>query len=270
MRALGYRCGFAGRTSSCRLSSVDLSGDDQHVSPGASPTSPSRTANDLAVAYVCRTLGYAPVIFTATDQQGIPTYHTNVMMSIGTTMALVGLDAIPIPHERTEVRRRLEESCCDIIALSQDQIDAFAGNAMEVQGRDGNYLVMSQRAHDSAREPTHRDRRSYHAPVRSGFHRGTRRRLRQMHGRRCTPGALAIDRGRWRWRVPESTPPSQSRSSRPLCARKCGSNTANGSDTCLSTVNRRVHRMRSTAASAADIRPHYMKPSSKDRHTTEI
>jgi hypothetical protein len=33
--------------------------------------------------------GYEPVVFDAADPDGVPIYHTNVMMCIGTEFALV-------------------------------------------------------------------------------------------------------------------------------------------------------------------------------------
>lgn len=103
-------------------------------------------ANDRAISQVCRDLGYTPVVFTTTDQRGTAIYHTNVMMSVGTTLALVGLDAIPDPVERTTVEQRLLASGHEIVPLTHDQIDEFAGNAIEVQGIDALHLVLSERA----------------------------------------------------------------------------------------------------------------------------
>lgn len=106
-------------------------------------------ANDHAVSQVCRDLGYTPIVFATTDTRGTPIYHTNVMMSVGTTLALVGLDAIPDPSERSAVERRLATSGHEVVALTHEQIDNFAGNAIEVRGRAGLHLVLSQRAFES-------------------------------------------------------------------------------------------------------------------------
>jgi hypothetical protein len=73
-------------------------------------------------------------------------YHTNVLMCIGTDFALVGLDMIPDPARRDVVRRRLEETARDVIALSADQIADFAGNAIELTGTKGRILALSSRA----------------------------------------------------------------------------------------------------------------------------
>ena len=109
----------------------------------------SYRANERAVSQVCRDLGYLPTVFATTDQRGIAIYHTNVMMSVGTTMALVGLETIPDLEERRRIERQLHDTGHTIVPLTHEQIDDFAGNAIEVQGTDGRYLVMSARAHAS-------------------------------------------------------------------------------------------------------------------------
>ena len=56
-----------------------------------------RTNIDL-LKLVCDHLGYKYIEFTAVDQRGLPIYHTNVMMWIGTNVAAVCTDAIKIPE----------------------------------------------------------------------------------------------------------------------------------------------------------------------------
>src|SRR5205823_3117635 len=78
---------------------------------------------------------YEPVTFTSTDSVGRPIYHTNVVMCIGTDLAVVGLDVIPNQAERKKVRERLEASGRQIIELMPEQVANFAANAIEL--RDG-------------------------------------------------------------------------------------------------------------------------------------
>jgi hypothetical protein len=90
---------------------------------------------------------YEPVTFTTVGSNGQPIYHTNVMMCIGTAFVMVGLEMIPNKVERQEVRARLEETGKEIVELSADQIANFAGNAIELQNRRGEkMLVLSSRA----------------------------------------------------------------------------------------------------------------------------
>src|SRR6266581_6223316 len=91
--------------------------------------------------------GYEPVTFTSLDSNGQPTYHTNVMMCIGTAFAMVGLEMIPNKAERQQVRARLEKAGKEIVELSADQIANFAGNAIELHNQSGEkLLVLSSRA----------------------------------------------------------------------------------------------------------------------------
>jgi hypothetical protein len=90
---------------------------------------------------------YEPVIFTSIGPNGEPIYHTNVMMCIGTAFAMVGLEMIPNNAERQQVRARLEKTGKEIVELSADQIANFAGNAIELQNKSGEkLLVLSSRA----------------------------------------------------------------------------------------------------------------------------
>ena len=89
---------------------------------------------------------YEPVVFDAVDATGQPIYHTNVVMCIGTGFAMIGLDCIPDTARRHEVAERLRRGERDIIALGHAQIAEFAGNAIELQGRDGLVLALSSRA----------------------------------------------------------------------------------------------------------------------------
>jgi hypothetical protein len=70
-------------------------------------------------------------------------------MCVATAFALVGFDMIPDARRAAEVRDRLEESGREVIALTAGQIAEFAGNAIELSGRDGRVLALSQRACNS-------------------------------------------------------------------------------------------------------------------------
>lgn len=58
---------------------------------------------------------------------------------------MVGLDSIVEPARRAEVRARLEETGRHVVGLSHEQIANFAGNALELQGREGRFLAVSAR-----------------------------------------------------------------------------------------------------------------------------
>jgi hypothetical protein len=105
----------------------------------------SHRADASAVSLVCARLGYDPVTFTATDDSGVPIYHTNVMMTVGSRLALVGLESIESVDERRRVVDRLSASGREVVALSRAQLGEFAGNALELRGADGPLLAISSR-----------------------------------------------------------------------------------------------------------------------------
>ena len=106
----------------------------------------SRRTDPVALERFCTHFNYEPMVFEASDGSGRAVYHTNVLMCIATDYAIIGLDMINDPTRRAEIRRRLEDSGRNVIALSPDQVANFAGNAMELQGREGRLLALSERA----------------------------------------------------------------------------------------------------------------------------
>ena len=95
-----------------------------------------------------REMGYELELFTATDESGTPIYHTNVLMHVGTRIAVVALDAIA-PADRDRVGERLAASGREVLAIDHAEMRAFAGNMLEVGSWDEylgdfNILVMSR------------------------------------------------------------------------------------------------------------------------------
>lgn len=77
-----------------------------------------------------------------------PIYHTNVVMSVGTEIAIVCLESIPDVEERKKVVEAL--SSHEIMEISLEQMNAFAGNMLELTNKDGKkLLVMSHTAWSS-------------------------------------------------------------------------------------------------------------------------
>ena len=110
----------------------------------------SRTHPELVKEWA-QELGYEPVIFEAANVAGVPLYHTNVLLCIGTRFAVVGTEAIA-PADRQRVLERLKGSGREILEIGQKEIAQFAGNLLELGTwdealGDSRVLVMS----DSAR-----------------------------------------------------------------------------------------------------------------------
>jgi hypothetical protein len=109
-------------------------------------TARSNRADPVLLERFSTHFNYEPMLFDTADATGRPIYHTNVLMCVATEFALIGMDAIIDPRRAADVRARLEQSGREIIALSHAQISEFAGNAIELSGRDGRILALSQRA----------------------------------------------------------------------------------------------------------------------------
>ena len=98
---------------------------------------------------VCADLGYEPLLCAASDADGVPVYHTNVLMSVGTEIALVGSEMIRDAEQRARVLESLRRSGRKILELSEAQVHGFAGNCLEVLGGlsgEERFLVMSTQA----------------------------------------------------------------------------------------------------------------------------
>ena len=95
-------------------------------------------------------MDYDVVSFDAVDRTGIPIYHTNVLMNVGEAVAVICDAAIARDEQRAAVLARLRDTGHDIVHLSYDQLDAFAGNMLELRNTDGDrVLAMSTQAWES-------------------------------------------------------------------------------------------------------------------------
>ncbi|KAB2902738.1 MAG: amidinotransferase [Burkholderiaceae bacterium] len=112
-------------------------------------TARSHRASPVLLERFSAHFNFEPMVFDTADASGKPIYHTNVLMCVATEFALIGLDLLTDPARAAEVRSRLQESGREVIALAPAQIAEFAGNAIELSGREGRILALSQRAFDS-------------------------------------------------------------------------------------------------------------------------
>ena len=114
----------------------------------------SLRTNESIVLDFCNQLDYKPVLFRALqdlDGKRLPIYHTNVMMCLATDFAVICLDAIDSEDEKKSIIDSLHKTNKEIIEISEDQANKFAGNMLQVQG-DKKYLIMSESAFQSLSE----------------------------------------------------------------------------------------------------------------------
>jgi hypothetical protein len=111
----------------------------------------ARADEELLIEF-CEDFEYLPVIFTANqtvDGKRLPIYHTNVMMCLAEKFCVICLDTIDDAAEKKNVVQHLKKDGKEIIKISEAQMHHFAGNMLQLQGKDKKYLVMSAAAHKS-------------------------------------------------------------------------------------------------------------------------
>lgn len=108
-----------------------------------------RADEELCIEF-CEDFEYTPVIFTANQtvngkREAI--YHTNVMMCVAETFAIICLSSIDDKKERKNVLKHLKEDGKKIIEITEEQVNNFAGNMLQVRGKDNElFLIMSHAA----------------------------------------------------------------------------------------------------------------------------
>jgi len=127
----------------------------------------SPRTDEQALLHFCQEMNFEPIAFSAmqTAKGGRhPIYHTNVMMSIGTAFCAICLDCIDDIEEREAVREEIEGDGLEVILLSEAQVELFAGNMLELQGKNGPLIAMSSSAF-RALDTSQRERLSAHGEL---------------------------------------------------------------------------------------------------------
>jgi hypothetical protein len=97
--------------------------------------------------------GFQGIVFLATDSEGRPIYHTNVMMALGDAFCVICEEAIEEEWELIAVRQLLESTGKELVRITREQVNCFAGNMLQVQNNKGEkFIVLSQAAFNCLRE----------------------------------------------------------------------------------------------------------------------
>ncbi len=111
-----------------------------------------RADEELFIEF-CEDFEYTPVVFVANQTVGSnreAIYHTNVMMCVAETFAVVCLDAIDDKKEKKGLLKYLKSDGKEVIAITEKQVTQFAGNMLQLVGSDDErFLVMSSSAYNS-------------------------------------------------------------------------------------------------------------------------
>jgi hypothetical protein len=98
-------------------------------------------------------VNYTPIIFNAVDQNNLPIYHTNVMMSIGNNFVLICLESIKNREQREQVMNTFSVPQLEIIELTLEQMNHFACNSLQlINKKQEPVLVMSTQGYFSLRK----------------------------------------------------------------------------------------------------------------------
>ncbi len=116
---------------------------DNHLAYAClSPRTDERVLEDF-----CRRMKYKPVVFFSTNEAAQAIYHTNVMMCVADQFVVICLDSISDASERKRVSDTIHDSGKEIVEISHDQMNHFAGNMLQLENNHREkILVMSSAA----------------------------------------------------------------------------------------------------------------------------
>jgi hypothetical protein len=110
----------------------------------------SERLNIEAFNYWCDKMQFKAIAFKAVDDKAQPIYHTNVMMCMGDQFVVICLDSITNEQEKQIVLESFLQTHKEVIEISQDQLNHFAGNMLQVfDMNEKPHLIMSKQAHKS-------------------------------------------------------------------------------------------------------------------------
>lgn len=119
-----------------------------HVERIAYAASSKRSDSHILERF-CAHFNFEPMVFDAKNKAGISVYHTNVLMCIGSDFVLAGFEMMTNVKRRIEIIQRFTNAGKRIIYLTEQQINAFCGNALELQGSSGRILALSVTAYNA-------------------------------------------------------------------------------------------------------------------------
>ncbi len=98
-------------------------------------------------------MSYKKIYFHSNDDKGKAIYHTNVMMALAEEFCIICMESIASEVEKSEIEQQLKLNNKEIIEISQDQVNHFAGNMLQLKNTKGErFLIMSEQAYHSLHE----------------------------------------------------------------------------------------------------------------------
>jgi hypothetical protein len=125
--------------------SMVLDRDDRIAYACLSPRTDEKVLKDFG-----KTMGYKCVAFNAVDGNDNAIYHTNVMMCVAEQYVVININTIHSKEEREKVIETIKDSRKDLVKISDEQMQHFAGNMLQIKNISGEkLLVMSTQAYES-------------------------------------------------------------------------------------------------------------------------
>lgn len=109
----------------------------------------SHRTDEKLLKEVCAKLNYSPCLFTSTDDNDQPIYHTNVMLSVATDFVVVCGESIKSTTEKEALYKSFENTGKAIVDVSFEQMRNLCCNVLEVSNNKKKFLVMSAKAYDA-------------------------------------------------------------------------------------------------------------------------
>ena len=109
--------------------------------------------------------GYQVLAFDTRDGHGLPIYHTNVMMALGESHAVVCIDAVWDPAQRKALLDALEAAHKEVLPIDLEQVAHFAGNQLALRSQDGDPVILLSRSALRSLRPDQVRRLEHHATL---------------------------------------------------------------------------------------------------------
>lgn len=99
----------------------------------------------------CRWMDFTPVLFDGRDENGIPLYHTNIMMAIGKGFVVINRSAVHM-NDWSVLERFFIQTRKEIIDISHGQTRAFLGNIIYLKNAEGEPCIVMSASAEAALE----------------------------------------------------------------------------------------------------------------------
>ena len=112
----------------------------------------SNRTSSVVLKELCDILHYDLFTFKANqtyNNNRVPIYHTNVMMSLGEKFVVICLESIDDITEKSKIISLLKKLKKEIIEINEKQVENFAGNLLQVENKKREkFIVMSSKAYN--------------------------------------------------------------------------------------------------------------------------